>query len=251
MVCSGLPAFGMVKTPSSRVRKFRITWRTVRPWRWAIVFQHAASGRTGPRELRPAERRVAHERDPVFLAVGDQFAFDAAFAEVIEHLVRREFVMAERGLRRPQSGDIEIAHAGEADAAFVDEVFHGAHGLADGVIALPVEEIEIQAIGAEALKGALARAQGAFVARIGGQDFACQEYLVAPAGDGLAGDLFGTSVAIHLGGIDVGETEIDARAQGVDGAALGVRRAFDHPGALSDDGDLHTGPAEGSLCHVS
>ena len=157
--------------------------------------------------------------------------------------------MAQRGLRRPQFGDIEVAHAGEADVALVDQVLHGAHGLADRVIALPVEEVEIEAIGAEALQAALAGAQGAVVARVGGEDFAYQEHLVAAAGDGLAGEFFGASVAVHLGGIDVGEAEIDARAQGVDGAALGVRRAFDHPGALSDDGDLHAGPAEGSLCH--
>jgi hypothetical protein len=46
-------------------------------------FQHAASGRTGAWELRPAERRVTHQGDAMFLAVGDQFALDAAFAEIV------------------------------------------------------------------------------------------------------------------------------------------------------------------------
>jgi hypothetical protein len=159
--------------------------------------------------------------------------------------------MAQRSLRRAQFGDIEITDAGEADLACADQVLHGAHGLADRVIALPVEEIEIQAIGAQALQTALAGAQGAFVARVGRQNFTCQEDLVAPAGNRVAGEFFGAPVAIHFGSIDVGEAEIDARAQGFDGAALGVRRAFDHPGALSYDGDLHPGPAEWSLRHVS
>ena len=75
---------------------------------------------------------------------------------------------------------------------------------ADREIALPVEEVEIEAIGAEALHTALAGAQGAFVAGVGGQDFADQEHLVAPAGDGLRRRFFGASAAVHLGGIDVG-----------------------------------------------
>src|SRR5271157_1066886 len=45
------------------------------------------------------------------------------------------------------------------------------------------------------------------------------------------------------------EAEIYAHAQGLDGAPLARVGAFDHPRALSDDGDGHAGPAECAWRH--
>src|SRR5271157_5373372 len=45
------------------------------------------------------------------------------------------------------------------------------------------------------------------------------------------------------------EAEIYAHSQGLDGAPLARVGAFDHPRALSDDGDGHAGPAECAWRH--
>ena len=63
-----------------------------------------------------------------------------------------------------------------------------------------------------------------------------QEYLIAPARDGFADQVLGGAGAIHLRGVDVIHSEIDASSQGGDSGA-GI--AFlDVPGPLADDADL-------------
>ena len=76
-----------------------------------------------------------------------------------------------------------------------------------------MQQVEIEAIRAQALQAALACAQRALVACIGRQHFAHQEDFVAPAGNRLAGEFLGAPAAVHLGGIDVRESQIDAGAQ--------------------------------------
>jgi hypothetical protein len=43
-----------------------------------------------------------------------------------------------------------------------------------------------------------------------------QEYLIAPARDGVADQLLGGAGAVHLRGVDVIHSEIDASSQGGD-----------------------------------
>src|SRR5262249_2937157 len=70
--------------------------------------------------------------------------------------------------------------------------------------------------------------------------------LVAAAGDRLGHELLGAAVSIHLGGVDVAEGEIESPAQGLHGVVGGV---LDHPGALSDYGDVGAGPPEFAGLH--
>jgi len=67
-----------------------------------------------------------------------------------------------------------------------------------------------------------------------------QKDIVAPPGDRLGNHQFG--IAVHLGGIDVGHSEIDATAQRGD-RALAIPMV-DIPGALPDHGHGRTTAAE-------
>jgi len=102
---------------------------------------------------------------------------------------------------------------------------------------------------APSLEAALARLQRAVEAGIIGQDLAHQEDLIATPRDALARDLFRAPMAVHLGGIDVRQAEVDAGAQRVRGAPLRIRGTLDLPRALSDQRNLHASPPERPIGH--
>src|SRR5205823_3780576 len=76
-----------------------------------------------------------------------------------------------------------------------------------------------------------------------------EEYLVSASGDGLRHQLFRAAMPVHLRGVDVGHTEVDAEPQRVDGVALGFGSALDHPGALADHRHRDVGPGEAPRLH--
>src|SRR5579875_2526875 len=78
-----------------------------------------------------------------------------------------------------------------------------------------------------------------------------EEPLTIEAPDRLTDDLFGAAVAVHLGGIDVGHSELDAAPQGplrlVDASPTG--REFPRP--LPDASDLAPCRSERAILHSS
>ena len=69
-----------------------------------------------------------------------------------------------------------------------------------------------------------------------------QKHRVAPSRDGLAHQLLGGALAIHLGGVDVGHAALDAALQRGDG--LAAVAGFDKPAALADHGHALPGGAK-------
>ena len=72
-----------------------------------------------------------------------------------------------------------------------------------------MQEIKVEALGAEALQASLAGGDGAGARGILRQHLADDEHLVAATCDGFGHDPLGFAVAIHLGGIDQRHAEVE------------------------------------------
>jgi hypothetical protein len=83
----------------------------------------------------------------------------------------------------------------------------------EDVAAAPVQQIEIEPVGAEPLEAALAGAHRLLVAGVAGKDFGDEEHLVAPPGNSFARHFLGDAIGIHFGGVDEGHAQIDAGLQ--------------------------------------
>ena len=100
----------------------------------------------------------------------------------------------------------------------------------------PVQQVAIQPVGLEVGEGSLASDLRPQSGGILWQHLGDQEYLIASSRDGVADQLLGGAGAIHLCGVDMIHSEIDASSQGRD---RGGGVAFiDVPGPLADDADL-------------
>ena len=108
-----------------------------------------------------------------------------------------------------------------------------------------MQEVEVEAVGVEALQAALAGGDGAGARGILRQHLAHDEHLVAAPLDGLGHDPLGLSVAIHLGGVDQRHAEVEAELECRD---FGVAQAWalaHVPRALAEAGhDLSAGKFE-------
>ncbi len=95
----------------------------------------------------------------------------------------------------------------------------------------PMQKIKVEPVGAEALEARLAGLHRALAAGVLRQHLADEKDVVAPAGDRLADDDLGAAIAIHLGGVDEGDAEIETELQrGELGSGFALAFAH-HPGA--------------------
>lgn len=65
--------------------------------------------------------------------------------------------------------------------------------------------------------------------------------MIAQTGDGFADYRFGTALGVHLGGVDQGHAELDARAQRRHFTAVRRTILAHAPGALTNHGNLYAG----------
>ena len=126
-----------------------------------------------------------------------------------------------------------------ADLAVALQALERGHRLGQGMGAAPVQQVEVEPVGAEPPQAALAGGDGALGRRIVRIDLADQEDLVAPAADRLADHLLGTALGVHLGRVDQASGRGRARAAGPRTSAARLARLLAHaPGALAEHRDL-------------
>ena len=140
----------------------------------------------------------------------------------------------------------EVGDPEGPDLALVHEATEPLHGLLERMGAGGVEQVDVEPVGPEAAKAAVARLDGATVGGVGRQDLRHEEDFVPTAPDRLANHLLDGSGTVHLGGVDVGHAELDAPPQCSDRLRAVT---FHRPGALADDRDHDPGGAEGSSLH--
>ncbi len=175
-----------------------------------------------------AERRIGHHHHVRLTALVEQLPFDAAAAEVIEHLVGRAVVAVRRTNDRCRASGVEVADTPLPDLAVLHQRLEGADGLLDRHRARPMQQIEIEAIGLEPFQAALAGRQHALARGVVRIDLADKENLVAPAGQRLRQHLLGTALAIHLGGVNEPDAEVQGELYGGH-LARTLRLALAHP----------------------
>jgi hypothetical protein len=162
--------------------------------------RHVVTSRDGAQRAmaeQPAllDRRVRHHRDLLLAAPGQQIELDAAPREVVEHLVGRHRSAAGEPHQLDHVIQVEIADAPVPDLAGALQREECLEGLRELRLAAPVQEIEVDAIGAQALQAALARRDRALARRVVGKHLADQEDLVAARPERVGHQLFRGAVA--------------------------------------------------------
>lgn len=76
-----------------------------------------------------------------------------------------------------------------------------------------MQQIKVDPVGLEAAQAALAGGDGRPAGRVVRIDLAHQEHLVASVSDRLGDEFLGPALAIHLGGIDQGEAEVETEPE--------------------------------------
>src|SRR6266516_4164417 len=95
--------------------------------------------------------------------IGEKLPLDAARAEMIWDLVASETLIPECRLRRPQLADVEIADTDEASLPSCDKGLKRPHGFGNGIVAGPVQKVQIEPFGPKPFQAPLARAQCPFI----------------------------------------------------------------------------------------
>ena len=97
-----------------------------------------------------ADGGVGHEGEFVAGGEGEEVELDAAVLGVVEDLVGGAEVAVGAGVEVFHEADVEVGDAPGADFAGVEELFEGGDGFGEGVIAGPMEEVEVEALDVEA-----------------------------------------------------------------------------------------------------
>ena len=204
-------------------------------WRRGGPRRRPARGRRRARrrEAPVAERAVADDGDVVLRAVRRPGRVDVALAQVIEHLVAGDRVLAQQSARLLQIGDVEVRHAERADLALVDQLLERA------AACRPAAGCRASAAGRR--RGSRCRSRRRLCSQA--RD-ACRAWLALWGSTLLTmnrsrrGHARGSprrsaprrAAAVQLGGVDVGEAARDAGAQRRD---LASRVAGPRPSARS------------------
>jgi len=181
-----------------------------------------------------SHRRIGHHRNPPFRLPRQQVELDAAMLGAVQHLVHRAAATIGHAQQLAHVRRVEVGDAPGADLALVLQLLEGRDGLGQGRAATPVQQIEVDMIGAQPLQAARAGRRHAGARGVVRIHLADHEGPVALAGDRLRHHLLGAAVAVHLGGVDQRHAQVEAEAQR-GGLVLGAALALTHPpGALAD-----------------
>ena len=235
--CAGVaPTSEATASTSSTMRRFCSKLPSVK--RGLVLRQSSSARSSGERivagEEAVSERRVGHEADAELAQQRQQLGLRVAGPQGVLRLQRGDRVHGVGAADRRGAG---LGQADVQDLALGDQLGQGADGVLDrGVRVDPVLVVEVDAVGAEPLQGALDR--GADVRRAavehagaaaGVRDEAelrRQHDLVAAALEGAADELLVGVGAVDLGGVDVGDAQVERPLDGADRlgvAAVGSR----------------------------
>src|SRR3954453_17218108 len=145
------------------------------------------------------ERRIGHHRDAVPLAPGQQVALDSTATEVVKYLIGRAAIAARNAEQGFHVADLEVGHAPGADLPRRFETFEPRHNGGEiSVPSWPMQQVEVQVIGAEPGKARLASPRDTVSGHVIGRHLGDQEYAVALTGNGAADQFLGAALAVPL-----------------------------------------------------
>jgi hypothetical protein len=124
---------------SREKRQDDLTRRRVMLGRYAFECRTSRARRT--RKCSAAERRVRDDGNAGVLGGRYQTMLDSALFEMIEHLIARQWNIAEKVAGLEHFLRFEVGDADESGLAGADQVGHCAHRLAQWNVAGPVQQI--------------------------------------------------------------------------------------------------------------
>ena len=131
---------------------------------------------------------------------------------------------------------VEVRHSPRTDQAVGSKRFEAGDGVHKRNAAAPVQQVEVEMIGSQALEAALAGGNRSMPGRVVRVDLADQKNLVALPFDRATHYFLCAAIAIHLGGVDQRHAEIDSQLQRRD-FALALPCPLAHlPCPQADDG---------------
>ena len=160
------------------------------------------------------ERRVGHQRDRALAHQRQQVELRPAPRQAVQHLVGAGQALVEAGGVLHVAA-VEVADAEVGDLPGLAQAMERLERLLQPRPAAPVQQVEIDALEAQALEAALAGGNRARARGIVGIDLA-HDVGLGPSLDRLADDLLGNALAVHLGGVDHGIAELEPVFQGIE-----------------------------------
>ena len=103
-----------------------------------------------------AKRAVRGHGDAMLVAPGEHRPLDRSLEQVVEHLIAGNAVFARDRERVFEIRHVEVADAPCEDLAFFAQLLECFEGLCEGVLAAPVQEVEIDPVEAQAREAPLA-----------------------------------------------------------------------------------------------
>src|SRR5215207_9275250 len=219
-------------------------------------------------EQARAERAVADDPGAVGRRPGDQLGRGRPVEQAVGRLQGVDVADPLTALQQPH---VEVADPGPADLALGDQLGHGPPGLLDrrargGV--RPVELVEVDVVGAEALEALLQlepdrlrpQVVGGLVvlAAVPGPAALGEHQLPAGAlAQHLPDDLLGVPEPVHGGRVDPGHAGVEGLVEGGDRLVVVLRapaeppRPADRPGAHADHRELGPVPAQPAELHCA
>ena len=183
------------------------------------------------------DRRVRHDRQLVVGAPRQQVVLRSSPRQVVQHLIRGQPAAARHV---PQVGEgpvVEVADAPVSDFPVLDQLLEGRDRVLQRVPALPVQQVEVDPIGAQAFQAAFAGRDRAGTGGVGRHDLADQERLVAATRQCFTKHLLRATVGVHLGGVDQRHAQLEAGVQRGDLVAAAAGVLTPAPGALAQHRD--------------
>src|SRR5205807_4901519 len=141
-------------------------------------------------EVALPDRRIRHDRHLMLAAERGEAPLDRAFAQVIEDLVRGALLALGNDQQLFDVVDVEVGNTPADDLAVAPQALERSHRLSQRDAAAPVQQIQVETVGSEALEAALAggdRARRAGIMRI---NLAHKKNAVTLSGDGFTHELF-------------------------------------------------------------
>src|SRR5215218_8962358 len=225
-----------------------------------VVIGEVVHGADPPSQQAMAERRVGNEPDPEPAQQRQDFGLDVAGPERVFGLQRGHRMHGVCPADRLGAG---LGQSDVAYLAFGDQLGQRADRLFDGRVRVDaVLVVEVDVVGAEPLERAFDRGlhivcaavdDAGAAAGVGDEtELGRHDDVVAPALDGLADNFLAVEGAVDLGGVDVGDPEVQRPVNGADRLGVieppagGVDAGHGH-GSQTDAGDIE--PAQRYMLH--
>jgi hypothetical protein len=167
---------------------------------WRLATRRSTSF---PSQAALLDRRVGHDRDAARATLRQQRRLDAAARQVVEHLVRRWRAARGGRVEIHHVADVEIADAPMADLPGAGERVERLERLVERRAAAPVQEIEIEPVGAQAPEARLAGGDRAAPRRMVRQHLADEEDAGPLTFDGLGDQLLRQAPPPYISAVSI------------------------------------------------